>query len=203
VGAWLQFARELYCELRLSDMRNFILGIVITILVLLIGSLGLALLGWLPTRADIAPPEMERHFAMSALDNSVDRHAPRLNSPVPPTDENLIEGLKIYTMNCALCHGGIDRQPSPLEKSFYPPPPNLILHPLDDEEWHVFYVIRTGVRYTGMPAWDKTLSEPDMWKLTAFLTRVEKLPPAVQDYWKKSSGVSPPTGEQEAHHDHK
>jgi mono/diheme cytochrome c family protein len=180
-------------------MRNFILGIVIAILVLLIGTLGLALLGFLPTRADSAPPQMERHIAMSALDNSVERHAPRVNNPVPPTDENLIAGLKLYTMNCAGCHGGIDRQPSALEKSFYPPPPNLILHPPDDPEWHVFYVIRTGVRYTGMPAWDKTLSEPDLWKLTAFLTRIEKLPPAVQDYWKKASGVSPCSGGKEEH----
>ena len=183
-------------------MRNFILGFVITILVLLIGGLGLALLGFLPTRANVAPSEMEHHIAMSALDNSVERHAPRLNNPVPPTDENLIEGLKIFTMNCALCHGRIDRQPSPLEKSFYPPPPNFILHPPDDPEWRLFYVIRTGVRYTGMPAWDKTLSEPDTWKLTAFLTRVDKLPPAVRDYWKKSSGVDAPTGGA-AHDDHK
>ena len=184
------------------EMRNFILGIVITILVLLIGGLGLALLGFLPTRANIAPPAMEVQLAMSALDNSVERHAPRVNNPVPPTDENLIAGLKIYTMNCALCHGGIDRQPSTLENSFYPPPPNLILHPMDDPEWRVFYVIRNGVRYTGMPAWDKTLSESDLWKVTAFLTRVGKLPPAVQDYWKKSSGVNPPSGGQEGH-DHK
>jgi mono/diheme cytochrome c family protein len=184
-------------------MRNFVLGIVITIVVLVIGGAGLALLGFMPTRANTPPPDMERHLAMSALDNSVERHAPRINNPVPPTDDNLIEGLKIYTMNCALCHGGIDRQPSTLGKSFYPPPPTLILHPPDDEEWHVFYVIRTGVRYTGMPAWDKALSEPDMWKVTAFLTRIEKLPPAVQEYWKKSSGVTSPTGEQAGHDEHK
>ena len=184
-------------------MRNFILGIVVTILVLLIGGLGFALLGFMPTRANSVCSEMERHVATSALDNSVERHAPRLNNPVPPTDENLIEGLKIYTMNCALCHGGIDRQPSGFEKSFYPPAPSLILHPPDDPEWHVFYLIRNGVRYTGMPAWDRTLSEPDMWKLTAFLTRVDKLPPAVQDYWKKSSGVNPPSGGTEGHQDHK
>ena len=90
-------------------MRNFILGVVVTILVLVIGSLGLALLGFLPTRANKVPPKMESHIAMSALDNSVDRHATRLNNPVPITDENLTQGLKIYTMNCALCHGGIDR----------------------------------------------------------------------------------------------
>jgi len=184
-------------------MRNFILGMVVTILVLLIGSLGFALLGFMPTRANVEPPRLERQVAMSALDNSMERHAPRVNNPVPPTDENLIEGLKIYTMNCALCHGGIDRHPSAFEKSFYPPAPSLILHPPDDPEWRVFYVIRTGVRYTGMPAWDRTLSEPDIWKLTAFLTRVDKLPPAVQEYWKKSSGVDPPTSEQEGHGEHK
>jgi mono/diheme cytochrome c family protein len=91
----------------------------------------------------------------------------------------------------------------PFGQSFYPPAPNLILHPPDDAEWRLFYVIRTGVRYTGMAAWDKTLSETDMWKVTAFLTRVDKLPPAVQDYWKKSTGVNAPTSGQEGHGDHK
>jgi mono/diheme cytochrome c family protein len=170
---------------------------VVAIVVLFIGGLGLALLGFLPTRANRVPPKFERHIAMSALDNSVERHAPRVNSPVPPTDENLIAGLKLYTMNCAGCHGGIDRQPSAFANSFYPPAPNLIFHPPDDAEWHVFYVIRTGIRYTGMPAWDKILSESDMWKLTAFLARVEKLPPAVQDYWKQSTGANPSTAPEE------
>ena len=184
-------------------MRNFILGIVLTIVVLVIGGLGLAVLGFLPTRANVRPPEMESHIAMSALDNSVERHARRVDNPVPPTDENLIEGLKIYTMNCAGCHGQGDRKPVPFGESFYRPAPNLILHPPDDPEWHVFYVIHNGVRYTGMPAWDKTLSEPDMWKVTAFLTRIDKLPPAVQEYWKKTGGVADaPTGES-GHTDHK
>jgi mono/diheme cytochrome c family protein len=170
-------------------MRNFILGIVLAVAVLLIGGAGLALLGFLPTRANAPPPDWERHLAMSALDNSVERHARHANNPVPPTDDNLIDGLKIYTMNCAGCHGGIDRKPVDLGKSLYPPAPNLIQDPPDDPEWHIFYVIHNGVRYTGMPAWDKTLSEADMWKVTGFLTRMEKLPPAVQEFWKKAGGA--------------
>jgi len=184
-------------------MRNFILGVIVTILLLVIAGLGLAFLGFLPTRADKHPPRIESHIAMSALDNSVDRHAPRIDNPVPSTDDNLIEGLKIYTMNCAGCHGGIDRKPVPFGRSFYPPAPNLILYPLDDPEWHVYYIVHNGVRYTGMPAWSKTLSDPDLWKVTAFLTRLDKLPPAVQDYWKKSSGVNPPTAQPEGHSEHK
>jgi mono/diheme cytochrome c family protein len=180
-------------------MRNFVLGVVITILALLFGGLGVALLGFFPTRANITPPDLEAHIAMSALDNSVERHAPRTANPVPPTDENLLAGLKVYTMNCAVCHGDLDGKPATLEKSLYPPPPNFIMHPDDDPEWHVNYVIRTGIRYTGMPAWDTALSDTDIWKVTAFLTRTTKLPPAVQEYWKKISGVAPPAGESEGH----
>lgn len=183
-------------------MRKTFFGVIVTLLVLAVVGIGMALLGFLPTNANTEPPRMERQIAMTALDASMERHAPRVNSPIPPTDENLIDGLKIYTMNCALCHGGLDRQPSVLGKSFYPPAPSLILYPVDDPEWHVYYAIRTGVRYTGMAAWDKTLSESDMWKVTAFLTRVEKLPPAVQDYWKKSSGAAPPAESAEGHEGH-
>jgi len=174
-------------------MRNFILGIIITLLVLVLGGLAYAYLGFFSTNADARPTRIEIRIANKALDASMERHAPRVNNPVPPTDENLIDGIKIYTMNCALCHGGLDERPSQLAHAFYPPVPQLILHPMDDPEWHINYAIRTGVRYSGMPAWSKALSEQDIWKLTGFLSRVEKLPPGVKDYWKKTSGVDAPS----------
>jgi mono/diheme cytochrome c family protein len=186
-------------------MRNIILGVILTLLVLVVLGLGIAWLGFLPTSADATPPALEARFASGALDAAMERHAPRVNNPLPATDANLIDGMKIYTMNCALCHGALDKKPSPLQNSFYPPPPQLILEPMDDPEWHIFYAIRTGVRYTGMPAWNKALNEESMWKVTAFLSRIEKLPPAVKDYWQKSFGVSPESGGEphgESHHHH-
>src|SRR5712691_12069721 len=174
-------------------MRTFILGIIATIVVLFVTGLIIAQFGLMPTNADATPPAFEQRIATNALDASMERHAPRVTNPVPPTDDNLIDGIKIYTMNCAVCHGTLDYKPSLLEHSMYPPPPQIILEPLDDPEWHINFAIRTGVRYTGMPAWNKALSEQDIWKVTAFLSRVEKLPPAVRDYWKKSFGVEPPS----------
>jgi mono/diheme cytochrome c family protein len=172
-------------------MRNFILGIVVTLLVLILGGLAAATFGLIPTSADATPAALERRIANSALDASMERHAPRVSNPIPPTDENLIEGMRVYTMNCAVCHGTLDNKPSPLEKSFYPPVPQIILDPLDDPEWHIYYAVRTGVRYTAMPAWNKALSDQDIWKVTAFLSRIQKLPPGVQDYWKKAFGAGP------------
>jgi mono/diheme cytochrome c family protein len=172
-------------------MRKFILGIVATLLTLGVGGLAVSTLGLMPTNADATPPGLERRVATGALDASTERHAPRASSPIPPTDENLIEGMKVYTMNCSMCHGTLDNQPSPLERSFYPPVPQLILDPLDDPEWRIYYVVRSGVRYTGMPAWNKTLSDQDIWKVTAFLARIQTLSPGARDYWKKSFGVDP------------
>ena len=173
-------------------MRKFVPGIIATLLMLGLGGLAMATLGLIPTNADATPPKLESRVAMSALDASMARHAQRISSPIPPTDENLIDGMKVYTMNCSMCHGTLDNQPSPLAGSFYPPAPQLILDPPEDPEWHIYYAVRTGVRYTGMPAWNKALSDQDIWKVTSFLARVQTLPPGVQDYWKKSFGVEPP-----------
>jgi len=169
-------------------MGKFTLGVIVTVLVLVLGGLGFALLGFFPTVANVEPPHIERRLAMGAVDASTERHAPHVSNPLTPTDQNLEDGMKLYTMNCALCHGGLDRKPSSLAHSFYPPAPNLLADPPDDPEWHIYYTIRTGIRYTGMPAWDKTLGEQDIWKITMLLSHMDKLPPTVQEYWKTSFG---------------
>jgi thiosulfate dehydrogenase len=178
-------------------MGKFLLGVIVTLLVLILGVLGFALLGFFPTTANVEPPHLERHLAMSAVDASMERHAPRVTNPLTPIDQNLEDGMKLYTMNCALCHGTLDRKPSPLATSFYPPPPNLISDPPDDPEWHIFYTISTGIRYTGMPAWDKALSEQDIWKITLFLSHMDKLPSNVQDFWKSNFSTTPPQDQPE------
>ncbi|MGA8762554.1 MAG: cytochrome c [Candidatus Sulfotelmatobacter sp.] len=184
-------------------MGKFILGVVVTLAVIILGGLGFAMFGFFPTTANVAPPRIERRLAMSAVDASMERHAPHVANPLSPTDQSLIDGMKLYTMNCATCHGSLDRKPVLLGGSFYPPAPNLISDPPDDPEWHLFYTIRTGVRYTGMPSWEKTLTEQDMWKIASFLSRMDKLPPAVQEYWKTSFGVAPETGSDEKKDDKK
>ena len=64
-------------------MRNFILGVVVTLLVLVLGGLATAMLGLLPTTADAIPPRIERRIAMSAVDASMERRAPQRHQPGP------------------------------------------------------------------------------------------------------------------------
>jgi mono/diheme cytochrome c family protein len=174
-------------------MGRITLSVVVCVAVLVLGTLAFALLGFVPTQAKTTPPRLEGSVATEALHASMQRHAPRVINPLKPSDQNLIDGMKVYYENCSLCHGGLDHKPAPLAKNFYPPAPNLISDPLDHPEWHIFFAVRTGVRYTGMPAWEGVLSEQDMWKVTSFLSRIEKLPPAVQQYWKDTFNVAQAT----------
>jgi mono/diheme cytochrome c family protein len=163
-------------------MRRICFGGVVTGVLLCAAGFLIVELGLIPTTANSVPPSFERSIATRALDASTMRHAPHLVYPYPTNDQNLIEGMKIYTMNCSVCHGTLDNRASPLEHSFYPPVPQLILQPLHDPEWRTFYVVRTGVRYTGMPAWEGVLSEQDMWRVTDFISRVGNLPPGAASY---------------------
>ncbi len=167
-------------------MGKFFIGIVVGVVGLVLAGWAYTRSGYMPVNADVTPGAFERYIASTALDAPIERQAPRVKNPVPITDANLIDGMKFYTMNCAQCHGELTRKQSALGESFYPPAPQLILHPLDDPEWHIFFAVKHGVARTGMPAWGKTASDDDLWKVTAFLSRINNLPPAVQEKWKSA-----------------
>jgi mono/diheme cytochrome c family protein len=161
-------------------MRNFIIGIVFTFVLLSVGALFVVYRGYMNTSAAARPGMVETYFASRALDASIERHALRLSNPVPTNDANLVGGMIAYSMNCAGCHGSLDKKENKLGAAFYPPAPNLAMDALDDEEWHTFYVIKHGIRYTGMPAWGEILDDETIWKVTSFLSRLDNLPPAVK-----------------------
>jgi mono/diheme cytochrome c family protein len=176
-------------------LRNFVLGGLSALIGLPIIGFCIIAAGLFPTNADSAPPKLERRVATYALNAGVQRHARRSANPLSVTDEDLISGMKLYTMNCAECHGSLDLKPSALAHSMYPPPPQLLLQPINHPEWQTYYSISTGIRYTAMPAWSHTLADKDIWQITAFLSRLRDLPLPVQQYWNESYGVSPAKSE--------
>ena len=55
-----------------------------------------------------------------------------------------------------------------------------------------FYITKHGVRLTGMPAWGKLYDDDKLWKVTTFLSHMDKLPPAVDQEWKNPAAPNPP-----------
>jgi len=49
----------------------------------------------------------------------------------------------------------------------------------------MFWIVKHGVRYTGMGAWDKLLSDDEIWKVVTFLNHMEHLPPRVAEEFQR------------------
>ena len=167
-------------------MGKFILGVIVTLVVLAACAYVFTQFGFMDARADQEPSAFEKKYAMHAMDASTDRHAPDVKNPVAPTEANLKEGITLYSMDCAECHGSPKTPESKRGKSFYPPAPQFLSDAADMPENQNFYIIKHGVRLTGMPAWGSELSDQDIWKIVTFLSHMEKLPPAVEEQWKQT-----------------
>ncbi len=161
-------------------MKGFLLGVLITLIVLGLGVFFYLRMGFLNTRADAAPSSFETRWAMHFLDASVGRHASDQADPIEAGPANLLAGMALYRTNCARCHGAPDHPERKFGHPFYPPAPNFVMEAADMPENQNFYIIKHGIRYTGMPAWESVLSDQQIWELTTFLSHMDKLPPAVR-----------------------
>jgi mono/diheme cytochrome c family protein len=173
-------------------MRGFINGIVFTIALALGATYVAVSLGVLPSGADVRPWRLERWAANTSLHATIARETKGLADPLQPTDDNLIDGVHLYGQNCAICHGAADAAPSNSAKGFYIGSPQLAKDGVeDDAESETYWKIEHGIRFTAMPAFGKTLSDDDAWKLAMFLKRMDKLPGAPAAEWKKVPSVAP------------
>jgi mono/diheme cytochrome c family protein len=174
-------------------MRKFIAGVIL-------GVGGLAAVGFVYMHygfvnltADQPVSRMERAVMGGGMDRYAERYASKVTDPVEPNDINLIEGIRLYRANCAMCHGDFGKPVSELGRGFYPRTPQFLSDAPDMPPEQNFWIIKHGVRWTGMPAWGKLMPDSDIWKITTFLGKMDELDkfsPAVQDAWK-NPGTKP------------
>ena len=166
-------------------MRGFILGFLATIVVVVAIIYFVLQSGLVPAGADAAPNRLEIWAAQTSLRATLEHEAPKGPNPVELNDANLIAGIQLYGQNCAFCHGTAKGDASALAKGLDPQPPQLATDGVeDDPEGFTFWKIKHGIRWTGMPAWGKTLSDQQIWQLALFLKHMDKLPPASEQVWQ-------------------
>lgn len=163
-------------------------GVALTLVVAAVGGYALVQSGLIPANADAAPSAMETWMARTSLDATLRREAPKEPNPVALTDQNLLEGVRLFAQNCAVCHGSEKgaASPSPIAKGLYQKPPQLATDGVeDDPQGYSYWKIKHGIRLTGMPSFRETLSDQQIWTLALFLNHMDKLPPAVQQSWQQ------------------
>jgi len=158
-------------------VKNFSLGFLTTIAVFTIGALGYLRLGLAEVQADVNTPAWESQLQKFAVQASVRRSAGKVQNAMPTTDDNLIAGGKLYLNGCAGCHGKPGKPPSNLPE--YLPPPKFSQAGTQYSEPELFWIVKHGIRRTGMSAYGPFYSDEKMWTLAAFVKRMNNLPPTV------------------------
>lgn len=165
---------------------HFLGGLVFTLL-LLAGAGYVAVVGGLvPANADSKPSKFERWAAKTSLNATIKREIAGMSNPYLATDQTLTDGIKLYGANCSVCHGAADGEPSRIAQGLNLRAPMLAKDGVEDDPVsETFWKIKHGVRFTGMPAFGKTLSDKELWEIAGFLERMDKLPPAIDAIWKR------------------
>lgn len=159
-------------------MKAFIFGLVIGLIILPICGYFYFRLGYAPVATAAAPMPFEKKLAKMALHARIGAEAPK-EAPIQPDEPNLTAGAKTYVADCAFCHG-LPNQPVPAAaKGMFPVPPQLFSSDdmvTDDPVGSTYWKVDNGIRMTGMPAFNKSLSGTQIWQVSLLLAKADKLP---------------------------
>jgi mono/diheme cytochrome c family protein len=170
---------------RLNPLTIVVLTFVGTLAAFAIVALGTIMTGLIPANADATPGRLETWAAKRSLHATLDRVATRLQDPLPVDDSTLTHGARLYGIYCATCHGAADGKASAIARGLYQRAPQFAKDDVTDDPTGVTYwKITHGIRLTGMPAFDSTLTTEQRWAIATFLARQDSLTPTAKAVWK-------------------
>lgn len=122
------------------------------------------------------PAAYEAFLAGHARRLAFEPGAKALRNPIEATPLAIAEARDHFADHCATCHGNRGDGKTQINAGLYPPAADMRAagtQQLTDGE--LFYIIRNGIRFTGMPGWGG--SDEDNWKLVLFIRHLPELTP--------------------------
>lgn len=140
---------------------------------------------------DVAADEPHSDFVYWVLEetreNSIKKAAQNIEVPDLENPDLLLTGGSDYEFMCSSCHLAPGQKESDMSLGLYPAPPNLTIaakshigHEHGDgaqNDRKNFWVIKHGIKASGMPAWGKTHDDERIWAMVAFIKRLPTLTP--------------------------
>jgi mono/diheme cytochrome c family protein len=126
---------------------------------------------------------------------SIERRSEEIE--VPPLDrpEQLSEGLIHYHEMCVTCHGAPGVPASEVGKGLNPFPPELVEEAGEEEPGELYWIVKNGVKMTGMPAFGPTHSDEQLWAIVAFMRRMPEMSPEEYAQAVQEAGLAGRAGE--------
>jgi mono/diheme cytochrome c family protein len=160
-------------------MKNFLGGLLLGVMLVVLAAFVYLKLGLIDIRADTPMPGWVARILYTGIHASVRRSVSHGENPSPDGDDTLIAGGKLYLNDCVGCHGEPGKPPSEFGLTFYPPVPQFPRAGSNYSVSEVFWIAKHGIRRTGMAAQASSYTDQQLWTAAAFITRMRNLPPGV------------------------
>lgn len=124
------------------------------------------------------------HFALTyqflqfALERSVSTHS-WFAPDAPELDDPDLVGLGAghFLRGCAFCHGAPGERRNLAAEHMQPQPPDLSLTAGSWSDRELFWIVKNGFKFTGMPAWPAQTRDDEVWAVVAFLRKLPDMQP--------------------------
>ncbi|WP_372724749.1 cytochrome c [Immundisolibacter sp.] len=157
-------------------MGKYVTGALVGLALAAMLALAVSLGGWVNVGAVWPDPPPVAWWLHTTYERSVARHAADVDAPLAADDTvDVLAGARAFDQMCSVCHTPPGQSPTVQSQGLNPGPPELSRLLAARTPKQAFWVIRNGVRMTGMPAFGPTHSDRQLWQLVAFLGRVQGL----------------------------
>ena len=158
-------------------MKRFFVSTIVVIALILGGSLLFVYSGIYNVSALHHDPAIVRWALHTTMLHSASARGKGIQPPadVSLNDPKEIErGLKHYDKMCIGCHGAPGIKPEDAHYGLNPTPPDLADAAEEMAPGTIFWIVKHGVKMTGMPAWGPTHSDEKLWAIVAFVKHLPK-----------------------------
>ncbi len=133
-------------------------------------------------------------------DRSIEFHSKGIKTHDLKDPKLLKTGIEHYHEMCRLCHGAPGYEKEEFAEGLYPKPPKLTSKEIQEmSNAEAFWVLKNGIKMTGMPAFGPTHDDDELWGMVGFWRRLPSLKPEQYKKLLESAGVETDKGE---HHRH-
>jgi mono/diheme cytochrome c family protein len=134
------------------------------------------------------PPDLMDKVAPAAKVRSIRRHAAPLSAPLPQDAASLARGLSHYRENCLPCHGATGVPPAEFHEGMNPEPPEINSTQVQSySDAELFWVIKHGIRMTGMPGFGVNHKDDELRDITAFVRHAPRISPEEKQALQEAS----------------
>ncbi len=163
-------------------MRSVIATIaIVMLLVLLVGTV-FVYSGAYYVGADQPHWGITTWLLSEARTRSIRAHASGITVPADLDDPvKIVAGVTHFAEHCVVCHGAPGVERDDIAEGLSPRPPNLADTVRFYKPGELFWIVKHGIRMTGMPAWGDH-SDDELWAVVAFLQELTEL--SAPDYAK-------------------